>query len=59
MLKDPETNISAAHFLSMLAAHPPTAKAIIATGGALQRLVAMLQPGDEAAGEQGQFGRYV
>ena len=61
MLKDPETSNSAANFLGVLAAHPPAAKAIIATDGVLQRLVAMLQPGEGAAGEQQtwQLGGYA
>ena len=44
LLKDPGTASSAAWFLAVLAVHPPTAKAIIATEGTLQLLVDMLQP---------------
>ena len=46
LIKDPETSPAAAELLSVLAAHPPTAKAIIATDGVLQGLVAKLQPGE-------------
>ena len=54
MLKDPETSYAAALFLSVLGAHPPTARAIIATDGTLEQLVGLLQPGEGWTGEQRQ-----
>ena len=50
LLKDPDTAISAAGVLAVLAAHPPTAKAIIATDGMLQLLVDKLHPGKTPSG---------